>query len=177
MGILGKHADHRAARLFQSHGDGSARKTLCQVGGPHLYRFRRVAEFAALDLAIGRAHRPNVFLVSPVQADPCGVCERVYFCVDKSRHLYFPFQSLIAYGQAGPCFREGLIVESDYQTTPEYSFWKQSASRGPKLLRQTSRGYANSTENRGAVFVSAGCPLALLRCHQPSPTANRASVF
>ena len=44
--------------------------------------------------------------------------------------IFLPGSTLLAAGQAGLCFREGLIVESGCQTTSECSFWKQSASRG-----------------------------------------------
>ena len=40
------------------------------------------------------------------------------------------FSLLLTAGQAGPYFRECLIVESGYQTASECSFWKQGASRG-----------------------------------------------
>src|SRR5215471_9376943 len=69
VGILGKHGNHRAARLFQSDSHSSAAKALSQFCGPDLGGFGGVVELAARLLAVAVEHAPIVFLVGPVQAD------------------------------------------------------------------------------------------------------------
>src|SRR5205085_7171596 len=78
--------------------------------------------------------------------------------------------------QAGACFRESLIVESDYQTTSECSFWKQTASRGRSSHGRHFRNYyGNNLDLPGSGIRTAGCLLALRHWHQPSPkTIGRA---
>src|ERR1700730_12332268 len=79
--------------------------------------------------------------------------------------------------QAGPCFREGLIVESEYQTTPENSFWKQSASRGRSSYgRHLDAAKTASPAGERYSYPRDACSLSL-RCHLRSRNGNRVSAF
>ncbi len=75
--ILGKGADHRSARLFHGHGHGPAAVLLSQSTGPDLHRFRGAVHLAMFLLAVGGEHTPVVFLIGPVQTDPCCVVLRL----------------------------------------------------------------------------------------------------
>src|SRR6516162_5143900 len=176
VSVLAEHRDDCSARLFERHRDRPAAKALLQFRSPYLDRFRGVVEFAALRSAIRGAHRPKMLLVSPVDADV-----RCKFsldcCLIEVGHWGWIVSEWIVAGQAGPCFRESLIVESGTQTTSENSFWKQGASRGRSSYGRHRDSGGNRIRCQGAVFVSAGCPLALLPCHQPSLAANPRALF
>ena len=75
-------------------------------------------QFAARRLPSAVCMAPKVFLVGPVQADAGG--EGCAACCSSRLDMLFCLDLRFSRAeQAGPCFREGLIVESGNQTASE----------------------------------------------------------
>src|SRR5262249_17146508 len=158
MLVLGQHEYQRPTRLFQCHRHRLARKAQPELGSPDVHRFRRMIQTPGLPAgSIRRFQCPNMLLVSPVNRD-------------KSSEFVFhvsPFSVEIQRAGLFPRRPYSRVLLDPYQTTSEYSFWKQSVP----AARNSPLGHRMS----GAAIRSRGTP-ALATLTQ-RPTSNKSAVF